>query len=339
MLHLNHFYKDPHALKSLKHPFMLNVTDNDIPREMNFLVYGYDTSLCKYYVYKMLCKNNEKITSYEHTINVLGTDIQYANCNQFLEFNLKTHLSKEKTAMVELIKNITSTRKPSNEKHVIVMLNIDAMNLQLQYRLRRIIEKSSDNASFVCVCNLLAKVIEPLQSRFSLMRTPILTKTEKQYMCTHIQNLLQSDKDTNGLIKCLKNMDSFQDVMSLVLSFYYVDNEQVLEDMSKSMKRFKFVENEIKVLFSSFVKSKSTITSINDIRDFVYKIIHYNIDHKIIIRYAIATLSSIKAYAPFMHQIVCIFKKFDMDMTSINQCKVVHAYEVCLASILNLLLN
>ena len=132
MLHLNHFYKNPHIFPDLK-----NAYDLSILNEMNLLFYGYDITLCKYYVNRLLGKKDQPIKLTEHTTNVSGVDISYFTNQDFIELNLKTHLSKERSSLVEFIKILTSTRKASNDKHIIILNNIDSLNLQLQYKLRR----------------------------------------------------------------------------------------------------------------------------------------------------------------------------------------------------------
>lgn len=329
MLHLNHFNKNPYSFPDLKNVYTREALD-----EMNLLFYGYDVTLCKYYVNRILCEKDQSIKWAEHTINVLGVDIIYFTGQNFIELKLKTHLSKERSALVEFIKNITSTRTPSNKKHIIILNNIDALNFQLQYKLRRTLEKASINASFIGICNSLSKIIEPLQSRFTLVRVPILSNNEKNHISATIKTQMNSDKDTTDLLKYLKNIEIFQDIISINLSFFFAKDDT---DFTKNCKSFKFVDNEAKVLFTSFTKNKNIQDSIQEIRQFIYTIIHYNIDHKLTIKAMITCISKIKAYTKHIFKIIHIMKDFDISLISINQCKIVHAYELCLLDILSLI--
>lgn len=329
MLHLNHFYKNPHIFPDLK-----NVYDLSILNEMNLLFYGYDITLCKYYVNRLLGKKDQPIKLTEHTTNVSGVDISYFTNQDFIELNLKTHLSKERSSLVEFIKILTSTRKASNDKHIIILNNIDALNFQLQYKLRRTLEKATVNASFIGVSNSLSKLIEPLQSRFALVRIPLLTNIEKKHICSTIKSHIQSDKDTTDLLKYLKNIELFQDIVSINLSFFLAEEDT---NFTKICKSFKFIDNEVKALFTNFTKNKNIQDSIQEIRQFIYTLIHYNIDHKIIVQSIIACTSKMKAYTNYMFSIIHILKEFDISMISINQCKIVHAYELCLLDILTLI--
>lgn len=330
MLHLNHFYKNPYIFHDLK-----NAHNKEILDEMNLLFYGYDITLCKYYVNRLLGKKDQPIKLTEHTTNVLGVDIVYFTSPDFIELNLKTHLSKERSSLVEFIKTLTSTRKASNQKHIIILNNIDALNFQLQYKLRRTLEKASTNASFIGISHTLSKMIEPLQSRFSLVRTPLLTNNEKKHICTNIKTYMKSDKDTTDLLKYLKNIELFQDIVSINISFFLVEDDA--KNFTKICKSFKFIDNEVKALFTNFTKNKNIQDSIQEIRQFIYTLIHYNIDHKIIVQSIITCTSKMKAYTNYMFQIIHILKEFDMSIISINQCKIVHAYEFCLLDILTLI--
>ena len=333
MLHLNHFYKNPHLFPDLKASKYSN--EISILNEMNLLFYGYDITYCKYYVNKLLADKDSTLNFNECTTNVLGVDISYFTNPYFIELNLKTHLSKERASIVEFIKQVTSTRKASNEKHIIVLNNIDALNFQLQYKLRRTIEKASVNASFIGVCNILSKLIEPLQSRFLLVRIPIPSINEKKHISSTIKTIFQSDKDTSNLLKYLKNIEMFQDIVSINLSFFMYDSDDAA--FVKLCKDFKFIDQEVKLLFTNLTKNKSAQDSIQEIRKFTYTLIHYNIDHKVVIQSIISTITKMKAYSSHMYNIVEILKEFDISMISINQCKVVHAYELCLLKILSLI--
>lgn len=329
-MNINHFYEHPYEL-AVNHPaFVCLYKDDQILNEMNLLLYGYDISLNKFHICKILSSNKNTIRLKDETINVLGVDITFKSCRDFIQINMKTHLNKEKTSMVEFIKNIIGSRKPSNDKHKIVILNLDYLNTQLQFKLRRIIEKSHQNASFICSCGLLSKVIPPLQSRFNSIRVPVLSNQEKKMIITKVFEMNHETKNLNVLLKYVKDVDYFQDIVALALSY----NLSEETDSTKSFKKFKFIENDLKLLLSKFKKMKNTLDCIHDIRQFIYKLIHYNIDHKLIIKMVIDSCSTSKTFIPYMHQIVGICKQFDMDIININPCKVTHAYEQLFLSIL-----
>ena len=328
MLHLNHFYKDPYILYDLKR----NHHDKSVLEEMNLLFYGYDITLCKYFVYRLLGEKNKIIKLNLNYTIIQGVEVSYYSNSNFIELNFKTHLSKERTALVEFIKEITSTRKPSNEKHIVVLNNIDALNFTLQYKLRRTIEKASGSASFIGICNVLSKVIEPLQSRFSFVRIPILTNSEKKHISLVVRNIVNTNRTPQ--MKYIKNIELFQDVVAYNLSFFLSEDE---EAFNKDCKSFQFVDNEVKTLFTSFTKNKSINDRIPEIRQFIYMLIHYNIDHRIITQSILNSTLKIKAFAEQMISVVSILKEFDSSMIAINQCKIVHSYELCLLDILSLI--
>ena len=301
---------------------------------MNFLFYGCDMSLNKYHTYKILCKCDEFIKLVEHTVIVLGVEITYLRNNRFMEFNFKTHLNKEKTTIIDFIKDITSTKKPSNTKHIIVIHNLDSLSLQLQYKLRMIIEKSYRNAVYICTCTLLSRVIQPLQSRFTQVRVPMLSNTHKSYIISTIMKYIGSEKDITKFTSYVKNVDMLQDVVCLSISYDLIDET----DISKPLKKFKFVENEVKLLFTQFPKYKSTIECITNIRQFIYKIIHYNIDHRIFLKLLIKYCSQSKQICHHMHDIISIVQKHDIDLININQCKIIHSYEIMMLDIYSLLI-
>jgi len=65
-----------------------------------------------------------------------------------------------------------------NKKKIVVLDDIDIINEQSQQIFRNFIDKYSDNVHFISSCSSIQKVIESIQSRFSIIRIQSIQKNE-----------------------------------------------------------------------------------------------------------------------------------------------------------------
>jgi hypothetical protein len=169
------------------------------------------------------------------------------------------------------------------------------------------------------------------------VRVPILSNFEKNYIIKETILCIESKKEPSQLVKYItKNVEMFQDVILITLSYHLIED---VDNISKTCKKFKFLEHEIKMIMMNFTKLRSTVEAMSEIRQFVYKIIHYNIDHKLFAKTIIGYCSKSKYYVKYIHDIVMLSTKFDLDVININQCKAIHTYEIMLINIFLLLIN
>lgn len=329
-LHLNHFYLNPLPYyECIPLPIIESYRNaNSLQYSPHILLYGNDYGLNKFYTNQILSFNFPNIQTVPTPINVSGIDIEFNQNSYFLEVNLNTHLNKEKSALIDFIKSITNTKSVFQNKHIIVLQNIDALNIQMQCKLRRIIETSDDNTIFIAVCSKISKLMEPIISRFCALRIPMLDNKQKtSLMKKYIQECEVNDEEEykKAISTSIKNnyLVTFQDV---ILCFIITNFDHT--NLTKRIKTYQFVKNELEGLFKKFPNFKSIHDATDTIRTVIYKLIHYNLPHNDLAKLIIDITSSKKSiFENKIYDIVQIVTKFDMDMIKINQCKIVHAYD------------
>jgi len=85
------------------------------------------------------------------------------------------------------VKIFCQTRSSIPKKKKIVLLDdIDIINEQSQQIFRNFIDKYSDNVHFISSCSSIQKVIESIQSRFSIIRIQSIQKVELRKIMTDI---------------------------------------------------------------------------------------------------------------------------------------------------------
>jgi len=96
---------------------------------------------------------------------------------------------------------------PFKSKIKIVFIDeFDYMSQNAQAAMRNIMEKYADNGRFICTCNYLSKVIDPLQSRFQTFQMKSISEEFAIKYCEGIltKENVEYDKDTVTMI--VKNL-------------------------------------------------------------------------------------------------------------------------------------
>lgn len=302
----------------------------------NTIFYGQDTSLCKTHLYELLRwgLNVDCFMLRHHTIAVNNIDVSYSSCDYFVQFNFETHLNKERNSLIEFIKQLSNQKNVIQDKHIFVLWNIETLTHQSQYRLRRVIEKSQNATLFIGFVSQCSKMIEPLQSRFMMLRVPCLSTIQKRNLFVSLNERKVDDSNRND-IKDIKD-DIVQTVLKKIESdcvtledtfIAYQIYSMNKESFSKDVKTFKFIENELNSLLKLFSKMKNVHTLIEKTRAFIYQLIHYNIQHSLIAKTIVKKVMKLKITDDKLHKISTLVAKFDHDILFTNVCKIIHAYE------------
>jgi len=337
-LYLNHFYTTPskyYDCVSLKSIDAFNRVDSLLDSS-HVLIYGNDFGLNKFYACQILFWNFGNNLTTRNQLTVNGVDIEYKANSYFIEINFNTHLNKEKMALIELIKNITSTKNVLHKKHTLVLHNVDSLTNQMQCRLRRIIETSNTNATYIAICSKLSKLMDPIISRFFALRIPMLENSQKTSLM-HACLKDTEENDSKTITSCVKNnyVTTFQD--TIMCSMICKLNP---ENTTKKIKAYQFVKHDIETLFKAFSHCTSIYKATDTIRIAVYKLIHYNLPHEEVAKTVIEVAMAKKTiFADKMFRVVAVVCEFDVSMIRINQCKIIHAYERMLFDIFTLTLK
>jgi hypothetical protein len=343
--HLNQFYNNisKHykrfsltVLESLNSRIVQNETRlYDLP---NLLFYGQDTSLCKAHIYQVLrCGLHYEgdIILKNNSFTINNIDVQYSNTENFIQINFDTHLNKEKNAFIDFIKQVVLQRNVLHSKHIFILWNIEKITHQGQYRLRRIIEKNQENSLFISFISQYTKLIDPLKSRFLMIRVPCLKLEQKINIFTSLfqehNESIHENKRKSLESNILKKVDTYctnlEDIYIYFKSYIIHNNSDIF---LKDIKSFNFVDNEINILLKGFHKIKNTYELVDITRTFIYKIIHYNIDHSITAKSIFKALLKLKLSDEKLKSATNILAKFEHSTLFISVCKLVYVYEYLL---------
>lgn len=152
---------------------------------------------------------------------------------------------------------------------IIVINNFDKLSRPAQLALRRMIEKTTHIAKFICIAKSTAHIDKVLLSRFQEIRVPRPKELDIiSYVKYHLdkENILYDDLKIKELID-KNDKDLFK--INLTLE-YFIDNKST--DKYPINYSLSYVQEIIKLI------NKPNISSIYTIRSIVYKLLLVNID-------------------------------------------------------------
>ena len=114
-----------------------------------------------------------------------------------------------------------------NKKKIIILDDIDIINEQSQQVFRNCIDKYSHNVHFISSCSNIQKVIESLQSRFTIIKIKPL---KRENLISIIEN-----------IKTIENIDIDEDAQNFIIN---VSNNTV-KTLINYMEKFKLLNQKI----------------------------------------------------------------------------------------------
>ena len=146
--------------------------------------------------------------------------IKYFKSEYHIEFDLNYYNLNDKYIIDNFLKTFCETRNIGFDiPKIILIFNAQLLSKVSQFMLRRIIEKNSNNARFILLTNNLNKLIEPIKSRFILMRVPCPPKniTIKIIQEEDTDNILNNNDYNNIIQNSDNNINKIKQNVQLTL--------------------------------------------------------------------------------------------------------------------------
>jgi len=185
---------------------------------------------------------------------IWNKNIIYYENQYFLEIDLNNpNMPNDYKFLTDMILFIIKNRPMINNKHLIVIKNIDKLD-EYAYAFRIILERYYNNVYFICSTNKISKIETPIKSRFSLIRLRLFTIEEIEAIFHHYFNYQNKIKILSRNI-----------IFNIFLLQVYI-NEPLL--ITEEFCKFNYPP------IDAFVKSKYDLT---DIRQIAYKLSQFNL--------------------------------------------------------------
>tara|TARA_B110000208_G_scaffold42200_1_gene55927 strand:+ start:2008 stop:3048 length:1041 start_codon:yes stop_codon:yes gene_type:complete len=307
---------------------LLNFNDSNINHT---LFYGQSNSGKRTLInafLKNMFNDNIKTTKFFKDISYNNTkvSIEYMASQYHYELNLCEYGFSDKFIITEFIQKILSYKNITDgHLKIIVLYNIDKINIEAQYALRKILEKYSKNGRFIFSTNNINSVDKAILSRCVYIRVP---KPKKEYIREYIKKLcININKSViNAIIsKTDNNLSKINEIIYL-----YNTTEFDINSVLKSLDN-KHIVKEIYNLI--LVKN---LDSMLQIREIIFKLLLINITPDFILNeLRILFIKNLDQSTNIL--VNQIFADNDIYMTSINYR--IMALEMIILEIKKLLIN
>ena len=201
-----------------------------------------------------------KKNNFYRTAHVWDKSIYYYENQDFIEIDLMNPENiKNIDKLTKFLLHIVNTKNISLDKHLIILKHIDLL-YRHYYEFRILLERFSNNITFISTTHHISKIETPIRSRYSLFRIPLFTFAEINdiyinYLDMSVNEYLASN-ETRDIVKCI----------------FITDNESLpnKELITKTFVNYNYPP------FVDFIKTFNA-KKIDDIRNLSYKCCQYNI--------------------------------------------------------------
>lgn len=244
----------------------------------NMLIYG-NPGIGKNTLINLYLQNRFSIKNIRNKIiKINNKQVSYNVSNFHFEIDIYNYLNKNNEC-IELIKELSSTKHIlNNVKKIFYIKNVDQLTKPNQMKLRKILEKT--HTQFIFTTSVLNKIINPLQSRFVLIRIPSPNNEEKTKLLKHISNKENIKISKRSINILLDKTDNIKELLTLLQICYLT-------------KRFKNKNlHYINILDKIMIElEKLDIKNYKKFRDLIYSLKLINLPYIKYVNYIINTYS------------------------------------------------
>lgn len=186
-------------------------------------------------------------------IATFAGDMEYTHTSHYFEFDFHhPNFGKNCTECIDALKQIIQSHAYDQRRHVVVLKNVDAALNQNRQMFRVLLERYSKNAVFICTTHSLSAIEAPLQSRFMLVRVPLLTEKDVFSILNELgYTLPDSVPISRNLLKMLLIVDIIQNQPSsdiqMLCTLHYPPLSQLdfVNPNNNSMEMLRTITNKI----------------------------------------------------------------------------------------------
>jgi DNA polymerase III delta prime subunit len=248
----------------------LNINLNELP---HLVMYGPNGSFKDYYLYYLIYKKtgkyrsnlsrvNEKIVVNSNTI-----DFDIMISTNYTEINLARNNFYDRWIITDYIQNIIKMKPINQDRHIIVLKDLDKASHNCFMALRRIMEIYTNNALFICTATNLSHITEAIRSRCFCIRCPLQPEKSFKLFLNHYikdKNILK-----NVILKSNRNINT-----AVMLQYKPNFVNEIVNVLDDEIKNHHQIMKKTKDIF--------IIAKLN--RDFLHKILNFDYDNKDIIK-------------------------------------------------------
>jgi len=222
--------------------------------------YGFPIDLIVETALKKIFNHN---SNFYRTSHVWNKSINYMENQNFIEINLMNPENiKNIDKITKFLLHIICSKQINMKKHFIVIKHIDILS-KLFHDFRILLEKYSENITFLCSTHHIYKIESPIKSRFHTIRIPLFSHEQ---IVDIFDNYLNTS--LNEHLKTIKTRD-------IVKAIFITDVEK--QDVGKELVTKDFIEYNF-IPFVDFIKTyNNKVNNLEEIRNLSYRCCQFNI--------------------------------------------------------------
>lgn len=272
----------------------------------HILLYGNDPTILKLMISTMIervfkVENKMKSSVFEVDNNNNKYSCPYKHCQTYIAIDMAEIATAEKQFISDFIyKHISQTKNIYQQKHIIVMYNVNTLSTQSAYAMRRPLEVFSNNVMFIFTSKSLSNVEPAILSRFMMLRCNIAENSkiallEKFAEDNRIEHDIELDPDD-----------------SLVFTLLKMSNPNTVNT----------IENSIKNFLINLFKEKQFLKACEMIRVFVYKILHFNVPVSSIMKIVIYHVKDDKKFKTKIYEVVSLSANLEVKASHVSKVSI-----------------
>ncbi len=253
----------------------------------NFIIYGCAGSgkLTRVYCYLAEIFGDGIYNNQLHTYNLnKSIEILYKTSNYHIEICPGNYGTKDKDIITDFIKGLSDTHNLiTHGVKIFLIKDADKLSYKAQASMRNLIEKTSLTARYIFTCKDLNRIIEPLKSRFYILRNALPDNNDVTRILKELAietNLKTSTRAINIIIQNSLKMTKMIDLSYIINLFQmsYITGKYIKYDIN-------FTQNLDELI--RLIEEKFSVNNMNNIRNIIYNIYISNINMTIIIKYIV----------------------------------------------------
>lgn len=200
-----------------------------------------------------------QISNITRTPCLSTSKLPYNDGLHFIEIDLyHPDMPKDISHIAGLIKEIITTRAIHQDRHILILQNVDEVRKGAVEMFRVLLERFSNNVFFICTTKSASRLDVSLRSRMVFLRIPLPTRETVQEILTYLVSLCKGWEPYRSLIPDV----SCSEIERSILTLEYAAAKRIIITTALSYPP---------------IVNLSKSMSIDDIRDMVTKIVELDI--------------------------------------------------------------
>jgi hypothetical protein len=277
---------------------------------IQWLVQHFDVSYIKHDVQSHTLTNGVKI----------DLSVRFNDC--FVEYTPSEYLVYDKYILSDVIQPTIMQRNISFDRHIIIINNAHELTKNAMLCLRKMMEKYTRNALFILKANTISHIDQAIISRCTLIRLP---SPSVEQLASVLRVVAASfELDEAALPESVRHAIIHKADRNVHRMLIYLTTYEITRDIETIQP---VVTQQIGAFVTTLSKTKLAWAVIPKIREFVYKLLLFNVPHAQVFKEVIHVLArKYKKRQALLCQMVSLFANTETELLEATKPSLMYEY-------------